>query len=296
VETHKPILGILLRLGATINLAIMFACAKLASAHGVSLVEIVFFRQFTAIPLILAFAGFSRGGFGQLRTTRLSAHMRRMMLGVSAMALNFTAAIALPLTQSTAIGYTIPLFGTILAVFLLGERVGVARWSAIAIGFAGVLIITNPFSAGVGNGLGIAAAIGGAALTAGVSVAIADLGRTEKPLITVFWFSLLSMLPLGILMFGAAQTHNNIGWLLLFGIGISGAAAQIFLTASLRLAPVSVVLPVDYIGLLWAAIIGWAVFSDIPNMQTWVGAGIIIVSALTIIWREHRKNIARISV
>jgi drug/metabolite transporter (DMT)-like permease len=284
---HNPILGILLRLLATVALAIMFALVKRASEMGISVIESLFFRQLAGIPFVVALALFSQHGLSQLATQRPWAQARRMVLGLVAMGLNFTAAIMLPLAEATAIGYTVPIFATLLAIFLLGETVGRYRWTAIATGFIGMLIITQIWNGGHGSSAGIAVAIAGALLTALVSIAIRDLGRTDNATATVFWFSLLSMLPLGLAMIWFAQAHDAAGWMLLAGISVSGAIAQVTLTAALRLAPVAVVMPIDYISLIWASLLGWYIFADVPAITTWIGAALIMASALYIFWREQ---------
>ncbi len=295
-QPHRPIFGIALRLVATIALAIMFALVKLSGDHGISLVETLFFRQMAAIPVVVAIAMSSAQGLPMLTTTRPWAQARRMVLGIAAMGLNFTAAMMLPLAESTAIGYSVPIFGTLLAILLIGEQVGWHRWAAIATGFVGVLIITNVWGGAHGSDIGIIAGVAGALLTALVSIAIRDLGRTENAMATVFWFSLMSMVPLGVAMIWFAQNHDAQGWMLIAGIGASGAIAQLTLTASLRAAPVNIVLPIDYIGLVWASILGLFLFDQYPAVTTWIGGPIIIASALYILWREHQNKRTIIAV
>ncbi len=295
---HRPLLGVALRLLATLMLAIMFALVKRAAEQGVHVVESLFFRQLTALPLILGWMALTGERLAVLKTARLPAHARRTALGVAAMILNFTAVVLLPLPEATAIGYSVPIFGTLLAVLLLGEAVGRHRWSAIIIGFVGVLIITGPFggsaaAAGSGHLAGVAVALVGAFMTALVSVAIRDLGRTEAPMITVFWFSLLSMLPLGLALPFFVGAHAPMVWGLIAGLSLAGALAQLLLTAALRLAPVAIVLPVDYVGLVWAALLGWWLFDQAPALATWAGAALVIASGLTILWREQRRGTQR---
>lgn len=288
---HRPILGIMLRLLATIALATMFSLVKLAGERGIGVVESLFFRQLAAIPFVLLLAAFSAQGLSQLKTARPWAQGRRMVLGLIAMSLNFLAAMLLPLAEATAIGYSVPIFATLLAIPLLGEHVGPHRWAAIAGGFIGMLIITQVWAGAHGNNLGIAVAIAGATLTALVSIAIRDLGRTDSAMATVFWFSLLSLLPLGLAMIWFAQSYSMQGWMLLAGIGLSGAIAQLSLTAALRAAPIAVVMPIDYISLIWASLLGWYIFADAPALTTWIGALIIMSSTFYIFWRErHRKK------
>ena len=284
----RPLAGIALRLVTALLLAIMFALVKLASTRGVNLVETLFYRQIgsalCAVGLVSAGAGFA-----SLRTRRVGAHVGRMALGMTAMALNFLAMIMLPLAEATAIGFTVPLFSTILAALVLGEATGRWRWSAVAAGFLGALLIVRPGSGHVelaGAGVAIVAAL----LTAAVTVVIRRLGATERASTTVFWFAFSSLPPLGLLMLVFARAHDPKTWAILAGIAAAGGLAQLTLTQSLRLAPVALVMPMDYTSLLWATLLGAWLFGQLPAPWTWAGAPIIIASGLVIVWREHRLH------
>ncbi len=283
---ERPVLGIIVRLAAVMVLALMFALVKLSAGAGVNLVEQLFYRQAFALPFVLAWAAMGPG-LTSLRTERIGVHASRMMLGLTAMSLNFMAMILLPLAEATVIGFTVPLFATMLAAMLLSEKVGRYRWGAVVAGFVGILIIVRPDAAAL-DGTGTAIALTGAVATAGVTIFIRQLGQTEAAATTVFWFTALSMLPLGLAMLWFGQAHDGATWLLLGGLGATGAVAQLLLTASLRLAPVSVVLPMDYSGLIWASLLGWLLFEVLPVPATLIGAPVVIASGLAILWREHR--------
>jgi drug/metabolite transporter (DMT)-like permease len=210
-----------------------------------------------------------------------------MALGVVAMGLNFLAMILLPLAEATAIGFTVPIFATVLAALVLGERTGRWRWGAVAAGFLGVLLIVQPGSGDVPV-TGAAVAIAAALLTASVTIVIRRLGATEKTSTTVFWFAVSSLVPLGLLMLRYGTMHDAQTWGILAGMALAGGLAQLTLTGALRLAPVALVMPMDYTSLLWATLLGIWIFSELPTPWTWVGAPIIIASGLVIVWREHR--------
>jgi drug/metabolite transporter (DMT)-like permease len=285
---QRPLAGIALRLLTALLLAIMFALVKLASTRGVNLVETLFYRQIgsalCAVGLVAAGAGFA-----SLRTRRVGAHVGRMALGMTAMALNFVAMIMLPLAEATAIGFTVPLFSTILAALLLGEATGRWRWGAVAAGLVGVLLIVRPGSGHV-ELAGAAVAIVAALLTAAVTVVIRRLGATERASTTVFWFAFSSLPPLGLLMLAFGRAHDPATWAILAGLAAAGGLAQLTLTQSLRLAPVALVMPMDYTSLLWATLLGAWLFGQLPAAWTWAGAPIIIASGLVIVWREHRLH------
>jgi drug/metabolite transporter (DMT)-like permease len=283
---QRPLAGIALRLLTALLLAVMFALVKLASTRGVSVVESLFYRQcgsaLCATGLVAA-----GPGFDTLRTRRVWAHVGRMALGLAAMALNFMAFILLPLAEATTIGFSVPIFSVVLAALLLGEPTGKWRWGAVAAGFAGVLLIVQPGSGGVPL-LGASVALVAALLTASVTIVIRRLGATERAATTVFWFAVSSLVPLGILMLHFAGAHDGVTWLILGGLALAGGLAQLTLTGALRLAPVALVMPMDYTSLLWAVLLGASIFGELPSPWTWVGAPIIIASGLVIVWREHR--------
>jgi len=283
---HRPLFAIGLRLIAVVCLAVMFVTGRVADAHGVHLVETLFYRQALALPVVFAWLAMS-SGIGAIRTRRISVHATRMVIGLTGMALNFLSYILLPPAEATTIGFTMPIFGTILSALILREPTGIHRWAAVLIGFLGVLIMVRP-EGGHFPPMGVAVAITAALVTASVSLVLRELGRTESAGVVVFWFTALSVPPLGIGMLFYGQPHDAQTWGLLLMIGLFGGIAQLCLTAALRWAPVSVVLPMDYSSILWTTLLGWAIWGDWPMWTTWVGAALIIASGLYIAWREHR--------
>ena len=285
---QRPLAGIALRLLTALLLAVMFALVKLASTRGVHLVETLFYRQIgsalCAVGLVAA-----GPGFASLRTKRVGAHVARMGLGMTAMALNFLAMIMLPLAEATAIGFSVPIFSTILAAILLAEPTGRWRWSAVAGGFVGVLVIVQPGSGEV-QLTGAAVALVAALMTASVTIMIRRLGATERASTTVFWFAVSSLVPMAALMLWFARQHDAGTWAIIAGLALAGGLAQLTLTGALRLAPVALVMPMDYTSLLWATLLGIWLFAELPTPWVWVGAPIIIASGLVIVWREHRLH------
>lgn len=282
---HRPIFAIGLRLIAVVCLSVMFVAGRLADAHGVHIVETLFYRQAFALPAVFLWIAMTTG-IGAIRTRRISVHATRMVIGLTGMALNFLSYILLPPAEASTIGFTMPVFGTILSALILHEATGIHRWSAVAIGFLGVLIMVRP-DAGHFPPAGVAVAIAAALVTACVSLVVRELGRTENAGVVVFWFTLLSVPPLGIGMIFFGQAHDAVTWSLLLLIGVVGAIAQTCLTAALRWGPVSVVLPMDYSSIIWTTLLGWAIWGDWPMSTTWIGAALIIASGLYIAWREH---------
>lgn len=284
----RPLLGMALRLLAMLFLTSMFTLGKIAADRHVTLVETVFYRQLFAMPVVFAFIAL-RDGPRAVRTNRIGKHGLRAMMGLLGLACNFGGFILLPLTEATIIGFTMPMFATILAAVVLREATGIHRWSAILVGFAGILVIARP-DAGHFAAFGVAVALAAAFLTACISLVIRDLGRTESPGVIVFWFTALSLPPLALLMPFFGHGHDPVTWGLLVLTGVVGAFAQLFLTAALRYAPVSVVLGMDYSSILWATLLGFLLWGEWPMATTWVGAAMIIGAGAYIGWREHIRS------
>ncbi len=278
-----------LRLMSAALFGVMNAAIKLAEAHGAGLIEIMFWRQTGATLLVAAIVA-TGPGFASLRTRRMGAHVLRCALGLMSMTLNFATVMLLPLAEATTIGFSMPIFATILGALILHEPTGWRRWLAVLTGFAGVLIVTQPGSGHIPP-LGVATGLGAALMGAIVSILLRTIGRTESGLTTVFWFSALSLLPLGIAYPFVARAHDPMTWFWLLAVGLLGGAAQIAMTRALHLGAVSVVVPMDYTALLWATLLGWLLFDRLPVTATWLGAPVIVASGLYIVWREHRRHI-----
>lgn len=293
IPSHdRRMLALGIRLVAISLLGMMLVFVKLASESGVALPEIMFWRQAMAVPVVIAWV-LVGNGLPSLKTARFKDHARRAGLGLTGMVFTFGSAILLPLAESTTIGFTVPIFATILSIIILKEQVGWHRWAAVLMGFAGVIVVVQP-----GNSpfpmTGVAVGLTAAFMIAIISLQIRDLGRTENPATTVFWFSLLSCIPLGFVLPFVFTPHTATQWMFLIAAGICGGVGQIALTASLKYAPVSTVVGMDYIGLVWATLFGWLIWDHMPPNSTWFGAPLIIASSAWIAWREHRLSIHRV--
>jgi drug/metabolite transporter (DMT)-like permease len=290
VPSNRPkqsrLAGIALRLGATTCFAFMAAAIKLGYEAGASTVELAFYRFAFGLPPLLLWIALS-GNYGAWRTRRPAGHGWRALVGLSTMILAFSALFYLPLAEATTIGFAAPLFSVMLSALVLKEQVGRHRWGAVIAGFLGVLVVMRPEGSDL-PGLGLALAVAAAFGVGVITITIRQIGRTEHPQTTVLWFTLLSMLALGTLMPFHARAHDLKGWLIFAALGAFGGFGQLFLTASLRYAPVSVVVPFDYTQLLWAVLLGWLLFGSAPPETTWAGASIIILAGLYTLYREHK--------
>lgn len=286
----RVLYGVALRLGSVAVFSVMNVLIKLSEQHGANLAELLFFRQsFALIPVTMWIA--AGPGLASIRTQRFSAHLSRTALGLTSMSFIFSTFLLLPLPEATTLQFTLPIFATILGALILREPTGWHRWSAVACGFLGVVIVAQPGTGHMAS-LGVLSGLTGAALSAGVSILLRQISKTESPATIVFWFSALSVPPtaIGIAIYGAAHPWET--WALLACVGLTGGVAQLLMTGALSAAPVSVVVPMDYTGLVWASLYGWMIFGDVPTPATWIGAPIIIASGLYIAWREHRLQVA----
>lgn len=282
-------LAIALRLAAMAMLATMFMLAKLAAQAGVSLPELVFWRQGMSVVVILVWLAVRREP-GVVRTRQIGSHAKRAISGTFGLCCNLGAATLLPLAVGTTLGFTTPLFAVLITALVLRERVGPWRWTAAVVGFIGVLVITQP-GAAAENGplpvLGVAAGLGAGLMVAIISFQIRDLSRTEAPIACVFWFAFFgSLIAAAVLPFYAVP-HGIREWLLLIAIGITGTLAQFLITSALRFGPVATVVVMDYSTLMWATVYGWAIWGYVPPKAMWLGAPIIVAAGLIITSREH---------
>lgn len=275
-------------MGALLCFAVMAACIKLAAERGVSTPELIFYRNLFSVPVILLWLAFGPG-FGAIRTKRPRAHLVRAAIGLVSMVLSFQALIMLPLAEATMIGFAAPLFATLLSAMVLGERVGLHRWMAVAIGFTGVVVVMQPGSAALppdGMFVAVLAALG----VASVVITVRQISATEHPATTVFWFNIASLSVVALPMPFVAQAHSPLVWGIVIVMSLTGGLAQILMTSSLRYAPVSVLAPFDYTQLLWATITGWLVWSHAPSPATFAGGALIAASGIYTAYREHRLH------
>jgi drug/metabolite transporter (DMT)-like permease len=264
--------------------------------ESVPLGQVVFFRSvFAIVPVVLIYTW--RGEIGSaVRTGRPLGHLTRGLISVAGMFLNFAALARLPLVDATAISFAAPLITVALAAFILHERVRAYRWSAVAFGFAGVVVMLWPyldvatlFGAGsTATTVGAACAVTAAFTNAGAVIQTRRLTDSETTASIVFYFSLActvaGLVTLPFPWVNPSRTELTA----LVAIGVIGGLSHIFLTESYRYAPASVVAPFDYVTLLWAFLFGYVLFGEIPTLYVYVGAAIVAASGLFVIWRERQ--------
>jgi drug/metabolite transporter (DMT)-like permease len=292
-RSSRPLLGIGLKVTATFAFTLMAAIAR-HLGETIPVGQIVFFRSafaFVPIAIFMAVAGY---GLSSLATKNPLAHARRAFTGIFAMFTYFGALTYLPIADVTAIGFASPLAVVALAALMLGERVHLYRWSAVAIGFVGVLIMISPHlgdGAGETSAIGIALAITNAGLVAFTMIFIRMMSGTESALAIAFYFQLTcSIASLLTLPFAWATPTVEQFWLLVM-LGILGGIGQLFMTNSYRFAQASTLANFEYAAMIWAIFFGWLFFSELPAAAVYFGAAIVIASGLFIVWRERQLGL-----
>jgi drug/metabolite transporter (DMT)-like permease len=280
--------GALCMLAAHALFTAMGAVVKLV-ADTIPVVELMFFRSAFALPVIAVIA--LRAG-ATLRTRRFGGHAMRAGTGITAQFCGFYALTLLPLAEQTALTFTQPMFITLLAIPFLGEKVGPYRWSAVVVGFLGVLVIAAGQGGGFGTGpgLGIAAAVGNGLFSAFTTMLVRQLSATESSTTITLWQSLLmSGFALALLPFvWVTPSWTELGLLIL--LGLVGGTAQWLLTEAWASAQVSAIAPYSYSALLWSILLGWVAFGDAPGVSMILGAGLITGAGLFILHREMLRR------
>ena len=293
----RPLYGIILKIGSVLIFIVM---ASLIKAAHVPAGEAVFFRSLFAIPVIvgwLALRGELRTGF---RTANPMGHVWRGLVGTTAMGMGFAGLTYLPLPEVTAIGYASPLMVVILAAMFLGEEVRAFRIASVVLGMIGVMIVLSPrltitsgATVGQTEAFGAVIVLCGAMFAALAQVFVRKLILTEKTATIVFYFSTTStLLSLATIPFGWVWPDRAQAALLITA-GLLGGMGQILMTASYREADASLIAPFDYASMLFALIIGYVVFDEVPTMTMLGGAALIITAGILIIWRERRLGLER---
>ena len=263
--------------------------------------QMVFFRSaFAILPVVLVYA--IRGELATaVRTSRPLGQLGRGLLSVGGMFTNFSALTRLPLADATAISFASPLITVALAAIILKERVRIYRWSAVLIGFSGVIVMLIPHI-----DAGRYAAIGGTAAAAGSMFAIVSafcnagtviqtrrLTQSETTSSIVFYFSLVCAIAGALTLPFAWYSPTLRELAALIALGVLGGFAHILLTESYRYAAASVVAPFDYTSMLWALLLGYWLFGELPDTLVYVGATIVAAAGLYVIWRERQLGLQR---
>ena len=286
-RTDRVPLGILYMLGATIMFAGSNALSKWQVA-GYSFDEVLFFRVLASLVTV-ALIILPRTGLGVFRTRRLSEHIGRSLTQTAAQSCLVIAFGLMPLGGAVAINFSAPLFATVLAAFWLHERIGLARGGALIVGFAGVLLVVAP---GAGTfGIGLVFALGNAVLYGSVTAAVRGMTTTESAeTLTMYQMVFLALFfALGLPFFGFSwPTNSDLGALI--ANGVLNAVGQYWWTRSLSMAPPAAVGPFYYFSLVWALLLGFVFWGEIPSLPLFAGSAVVVGSGLFLLLHESGKK------
>ncbi|MEX2453425.1 MAG: DMT family transporter [Rhodospirillaceae bacterium] len=241
-----------------------------------------------AIGFVLMIPLFIRTGPEKLKTKRIGVHFFRAIIASVGQAGLYYAVIHLLLADATALIFSRPLFLTILAIFVLKEVVGVHRWGATFVGFAGVLVMVRPFDGEVN--VAWAVALVAVFMFAWGLVIIRVLGRDEPPGTILFWYHIF-----GVLIFAGPAAYvwvdpTPLEWLQLTLIAIFTAIGMNFFVRGFAIGESSLMGPMEYVRIIFAALAGYFIFTELPDIWTWIGAAIIVASTLYITRHEARQG------
>jgi drug/metabolite transporter (DMT)-like permease len=279
------LLGIAFMIAATVLFAGTAALAKwMAAIYPVG--EVMFFRSFSSLAVCAAFV-LPFTGFSVFATKRPRDHLARGISQSISQTLTVLAVSMMPLAGAIAINFSAPLWSALLSVLWLKERAGPARWMALLTGFVGV-IVTHPGADSLQ--IGALFALGNAIMYGSVTVAVRGMTATESTSTLLMWQMVtMAVLHSLLLLFGfRLPTPLNAAMLILSGV--ANAAGQFFWTRALVLAPATAVSPFYYLMLVWALVIGYLIWGDVPTLGLLVGSSIVVACGLFLLWHEARRR------
>ncbi len=277
----NQIRGMLLLLCATILFSVMHALIRHVGENQHPF-EMAFFRNLFGFIILVPF--FFKYGFQILHTKRLSLHAARGAVHVASMLLFFSAVTITPLATVAAMTFTAPLFVALGAVILLGEKIRYRRVAALIIGFIGVMIVLRPGISDLDSGALMA--LGSSGVWAVALLLIKFLSRTESSLTLTAYMAIfltpLSAIPA--IFVWQWPTGEELFWLAL--MGIVGTGGHLCLAQAFREADATTILPLDFLRLIWASLLGFFFFHQIPELFVWIGAMVIFSSTIYLAYRE----------
>jgi len=282
-QADNPVLGVSAMLLSVLLFSIMDTTVKwLGSTYPTQ--QIMFFRCLVAlIPVSIII--FCRGGLGILKTRHAKLHLLRSVLGISAMGFAFYAFSLMQLADAISILHTTPLFMTALSVLLLGEKVGIHRWSAVVAGFIGMLIVIRP-----GEGMlesGSLFMLVATFLIGFTTIIIRYLSAKDDPVCITFYFTLTGVVvsAAGMALFGWVSPPPG-DWIFLLALGLFGGTAQYLMTLSYRYCEIAVVAPLKFLSIAIGGLLAYFIWTEIPDLRSLTGIIIIVVSGLYTLHRE----------
>ncbi|MFM8534076.1 MAG: DMT family transporter [Acidimicrobiia bacterium] len=280
---HSYLLGIYLKLGSLVLFCTMDAMVKaLGDTYGSF--QLMLFRSVIAMAP-LAWLIWRAGGMKVVRSNRPWLQVVRIVVGFGSMFGFFYVFPRMPLVEAYAISFAAPFFMVALAVPLLGEEVGWRRWTAVAVGFVGVIVMLEPW--GISLHLMSLLVLAATFCYSLSTVMVRLASRYDHDAVTLFWFSAVSSVASLLLGIPEWIWPTAIDWVWLILLGLLGGVAQILVTRAWRLAPAAILAPFDYSSIVLAMLFGYLWFKEEPSWTVWLGLPLVIGSGLYILHRER---------
>ena len=288
-QARDPALGIAYMVIAAGLFSVMDALIKWLGPSYPTM-QIVFFRSlFAFVPLAIFMM--RSGALGSLATRHPMGHVWRAVIGFVAMSSFFYAYARMLLANVVALSFAAPLFITALSVPLLGESVGIRRWSAVVVGFLGVIIMVRP-DASIFESVALVP-LAGSVFYALAMIYVRKLSKTESSAAIVFYYTLAcTLISAGFMPFQWVAPDTT-DLMLLIALGCVGGLAQIFMTNAFRNGPAALIAPFDYVTMVWVVMLGYFIWGDIPDVNIWIGVAIVIGSGVYIARREGKLGLRR---
>jgi drug/metabolite transporter (DMT)-like permease len=283
---HRPVFGIVMKLGSVVLFAGMTACVK-ALGERIPIGQVIFVRGIIS-AVVLALMAWHTEGLHLLTTRNLRSHALRSLSGTVSMFCLFGAVTMIPLADVTAISFTAPMFLTVLAMVFLGERIHRFRWTALAVGFLGVVIMMGPhLSLHNNSSLGMFVALGAAMFSAIAMIFLRMMSGGEHAITITFYFSLTFTACAALTALQGWPTPTAAEWWVIVLAGLFGVFGQLLLTYAYRYAEASTIAPLDYTNMIMSVLLGYFLFEEIPSLSIWIGAPLVVGAGLIILWREY---------
>jgi drug/metabolite transporter (DMT)-like permease len=283
---HVPVLGIALKLASIVVFSGMTVCIKILG-RDIPSGQTIFVRGLISV-VVLALLAWRTEGLHLLKTRNWRSHALRSLSGTFSMFCLFAAVTMIPLADLTAITFTAPMFLTVLAMVFLGERIHRFRWTALGVGFVGVLVTIGPhLTFAQSASLGIGLALANAVFSAIAMVFLRSMSGGEHAITITFYFSLTFMVCAALTAVQGWPMPTPLQWLLIVLAGLFGVFGQLLMTYSYRYAEASTIAPLDYSNMIMAILLGYLFFDEIPSLSIWLGAPLIVGAGLLILWREY---------
>lgn len=247
----------------------------------------VFWRNIGSLIVVCSWIAL-RYDMSAIKTPHIRQHIWRSAIGLVGMEMWFYSITIMPVTFATAITFTAPIFATLMAIVFLGERAGMRRWTAISIGFIGMLIILRPDTRGMDENVLIV--LVASVLMAVTGIMVKHLSKSEAPETIVFYMALV-MTPLSFpLALAQWQVPNLQEFYLLIPVAVSSTCAHLFIARAFKRCDIVALMPFDFLRLVFTALLAYILFGEILDIYSYIGAAVIVASTVYIAHREAQAN------